>query len=334
MRLRAIMAGLALAMGIGIARPQPRQGLVLYSALGCGPAVAAAFTRKTGIPVRVASFRTGALFGHIAAEGRHPRWSLAWFNDAPGATALDQRGLLAHGLPEPSGLTKRGKAMLGPDAAYVPTGFTLAGVFVTAADPYLQPPPDWPALTGPRYRGIVGLSDPLLSQGDYPLLAGMLESGGGWPGGKPFIRALKHAGLHIYADDSDVLAALRSGSISVGVMPLSTALHAASLDKALRVTIPRPAYAAPSVIVMAKGLPAARRRKAERFIAFVNRPSVQRLRMRSDGDGPYWPVTASPPPPAILPPASGAAVLNAAKWGARERAVIGWFSRRIVGRSL
>lgn len=331
-RRLAFITALALAMGIGIARPQPRQGLVLYSALGYGPAVAAAFTRETGIPVRVASFRTGALFGHIAAEGRHPRWSLAWFDDAPGATALDKRGLLAHGLPEPAGLNEWGKAMLSPDGAYAPTGFTLAGVFVTAADPYLKPPADWPALTGPRYRGVVGLSDPLLSQGDYPLLAGMLESGGGWPGGKPFIRALKQAGLHVYADDSDVLAALRSGSISVGLMPLSTALHAANLDKALRVTIPKPAYAAPSVIVMAKGLKAERRREAERFIAFVNRPSIQRLRMRAAG--PYWPVTTSPPPPAIRPPASGAAVLNAAKWGAREQSVISWFSRRIVGRSL
>lgn len=334
-RIRIFIAALAIAVVcMTIARPQARHGLVLYSALGYGPAVAAAFTKQTGIPIRVVSFRTADLLDRIVAEGDHPRWSLGWFDDAPAAFVLDRRGLLAHGLAAPAGINKWGAVMTSPAGAYVPTGFSLAGVFVTADDPYLTPPASWSALIGARYRGVTGMSDPALSQTAYPMLAGMLESGGGWPGGKSFIETLKANGLHIYARNAEILAALRSGSISVGILPAAIAIDAARRDKSLHVTVPRPVYATPSVIVMAKSLPARQRQEAERFIAFVNQPSVQKLRMRTGGsDGLYWPVTPAPQPEATLPPltALDAVSLDTAKWGTRERGILAWFNRRIIG---
>jgi iron(III) transport system substrate-binding protein len=329
-RIKTFAAALVIAaFSMTIAWSQPRRGLVLYAALGYGPAVAAAFTKETGIPVHVVSLRTRDLLDRIAAEGHHPRWSLGWFDDAPAAIVLDRHGLLAHGLPAPVSLNRWGAGMTSPDGAYVPTGFSLAGVFVTAADPYLTPPADWSALTGAPYRGVIGMSDPALAQTAYPALASMLENGG-----KPFIRTLKMNGLHIYARNAEILAALRSGSIALGILPAGIALDAASRDKSLYVTVPHPAYAAPSVIVMAKGLAAKQRREGEQFIAFVNRPSVQGLRMRAGGsDGLYWPVITDPRPPANLPSLSprDAVTLNAEKWGAREQNVLAWFDRRIVG---
>jgi len=335
-KLVALLAGaVVLAVGVFLLWPGGGSGgITLYSGLDYGPAVARAFTARTGIPVQVIRLPTGGLLARITAEGHHPAWTVAWFDGATAAVALDRAGLLAHGLPAPATLvpaaTIPGTAALrGADAAYVPTGFTLAGVFVMRRDAPFPAPADWADLLDPRYRGRIGMNDPAISGPTYPTLAGMLRGAGGWPAGQGYVTALRGNGLHVFAKNDATLAALRAGAIGIAVVQSSAAIAAATADPRLRVVFPRPAYVLPNVIVAAHGLTGPARAAAIRFVAFVNTVSAQRLRMAKGGsDGLYWPVTRAPAPPAALPPLAGLdlAWLDPVRWGARENAILAWFA--------
>lgn len=329
---RLVIAVFTALIGVASAAPP---GITLYSSLAYAKPVAKAFTEKTGIPVHMVAARSADILAHIVGQGHHPRWSLAWFDGATSAVTLDHAGLLQHGLPVPADLTRFGAKMTSHSGAYVPTGLTLAAVLVAVANPYVTPPLRWSALTDAAYHGVIGMDDPQLARATYTALAGLLQANGGWPHGKIFIKNLKEDGLHIYADDADTLAALRSGSVSLAVSRSSIAFDdAATHDKSLRIAFPKPVYAMPSVIVMAAGIAAKQRAAALKFIAFVNRPATQALRMRAGGgDGWYWPVTKQPSPHAGLPPLASLdpRALDAQDWGRLQPRIIAWFNRRIVG---
>lgn len=335
---RLIAAGFAIIVVVVagfVLWPSGGQGLVLYSALDYGSAVGKAFTRQTGIPVKVIRLSTGALLARITAEGHHPDWDIAWFDGATASVSLDRAGLLTHGLKPPTQLTATGRAMVPPDGAYVPTGFTLAGVFVMKKDTTLPPPTTWNDLTSTPYRGAVGMNDPAISGPTYPALAGMLKQAGGWPQGKHFVEALKADALHVFAKNDATLAALQAGTIRLAVVQSSAAVNTAeNVDKDLKVVFPRPAYILPNVITLPRGLHGRLRREAKRFIAFALSQAGQRIRLhQNDGDSYYWPVTPSPAPRSGLAPLSSLdlAPLDAARWGAREKAVIAWFAQAIDG---
>lgn len=331
----SVVALVVIAVAVMLLWPRQKNGLVLYSGLDYGPAIGKAFTKATGIPVHVVRLSTGGLLARITAEGGHPDWALAWFDGATAAVALDQAGLLAHHLASPADLTTAGRAMVPGDGAYVPTGFTLAGVLIAARNADFPLPVRWSDLTRPVYRGLVGMNDPSISGPTYPALAGLLKGAGGWPQGKSFVEALHANGLHIYAKNDATLAALRSGVIRLALVQSSAAINdATNMDRALHVIYPQPSYVLPSVIVMAKGLHGRRRQDAARFIAYVNSLAAQAIRMRDGGgDGFYWPVTGAPAPRKALPALAtlDLGTLDAARWGERENAIVGWFARRIIG---
>ncbi|CAG4927059.1 unnamed protein product [Acidocella sp. C78] len=242
---------------------------------------------------------------------------------------------MAHGLRPPVTLTATGRSMLPSDGAYVPTGFTLAGVFVMRKSSTLPPPKTWNDLATPPYRGVVGMNDPAISGPTYPALAGMLKTAGGWPQGKSFVTALKANGLQVFAKNDATLAALRSGTIKLAIVQSSAAVNAArNSDHDLTVIYPRPAYVLPNVIVLPKGLHGRALREAKAFIAFAESPAGQAIRKREgEGDSYYWPVTAQSAPRRALPPLTtlDLATLDAASWGAREKDVLAWFAHAVDG---
>ncbi|MBB5373416.1 ABC transporter substrate-binding protein [Acidocella aromatica] len=315
--------------------PSADHGLVLYSGLDYGPAVADAFTQETGIKIRVVRLATGSLLARMVAQGNHPDWALAWFDGATAAAALDADHLLATGLPAPAGLTAVGQSMLSADGAYIPTGFTLAGVFIS--DPARLPalPATWNDLLAPAYKGQVGMNDPSISGPSYPMLAGMLDNAGGWPQGQGFVRALKANGLHIFDKNDATLSALQSQAISLAIVQSSAAAFYAAHHPGLRVTIPSPAYVLPNVMVEAAGLSAKRQAEAARFMAFVMRPDIQRLRQaQGETDGDYWPITINAPaPPPGLPDISHAktVTLEPTVWGHLESDINAWFAKVMTG---
>lgn len=315
--------------------PAPDPGLVLYSGLDYGPAVADAFTKETGIKVSVVRLATGGLLARIAAQGQHPDWALAWLDGATAAAAMDDAGLLARNLPVPANLTATGKSLCSADGAYIPTGFTLAGVFISDPARLPVPPAGWQALAEPAYRNLVGMNDPSISGPTYPMLAGLLSQAGGWPQGQDFVMALKANGLQMFDKNDATLAALQAQSISLAIVQSSAAVYFAAHHPGLRVTIPAPAYMLPNVMVEAKGLTAWQREEAARFMTFVMRPDIQALRQaQGEADGEYWPVTSDAPAPLPgLPDVAGLqiATLDPVMWGRLESRINGWFAKVMTG---
>lgn len=337
--MRKLVAGVFAAIIAAIAAimlwPTPGRGLVLYSGLDYGPAVAAAFTKETGIKIQVVRLATGSLLARMAAQGKHPDWDIGWFDGATAAAALDNAGLLARGLPAPQNLTVTGRSLLSTDGAYIPTGFTLAGVFISYPARLPVPPADWSGLTAPAYRNQIGMNDPSISGPTYPMLAGMLDQAGGWPQGQGYVEALKANGLQMFDKNDATLAALQAQAINLAIVQSSAAVFFVTQHPAFHIAIPEPAYMLPNVMVEAAGLPVRERNEVARFMTFAMRPDIQRLRQtQGEADGEYWPVTSDAPPPLpALPDVSHIRIvtLDPAVWGRLETVINGWFARTMTG---
>lgn len=333
--IAGIFAAIIVVVGAMLLWPSAAPGLVLYTGLDYGPAVAAAFTKKTGVKVNVVRLSTGSLLARIVAQGQHPDWDLAWFDGATAAASLDQAHLLEHGLPAPAKLTKLGESLVSPDGSYIPTGLTLAGVFISDPSRLANPPTTWSDLLTPAYKGQVGMNDPSISGPTYPMLAGMLDNAGGWPQGQSYVLGLKANGLHMFAKNDATLAALKSQAISLAIVQSSAAVFYAAHHPGYHVTIPSPAYTLPNVMVEAAGLSARRKQEAARFMAFAMQPDIQALRQaKGDADGYYWPITEGAPAP--LPGLPDLATLNTMKlnpvsWGKLEDRINGWFAKVMNG---
>ena len=335
-RLLVIACVLAVIVGeaLYVLWPRQSQGLVLYSAVDYGPAVAAAFKKQTGIDVTLVDVSTGALLAKVSAEGHRPAWSLLWFDGDLAAAALDRAGLLAqHSVPDLD-WNKTGRALIPADGAYIPTGLTLAGAFTYHAT-LADPPVHWTDLLSPDLKGTVGMNNPAISGPMYPMLAGMLQQSGGWPKGQAYMLALKANGLRVYTKNANTLAALKGGDIRLAVTQSSAAWYTASQDPTLKVRIPDPAFALPSVICVAPGLSPEMQAAAVKFIRFAMSPAIQKLRQEAgEGDGIYWPLTRGIPAPKNLPALSSLSVtmLDPALWGPREDEVNAWFSKMVLAK--
>ncbi len=309
--------------------PDDGGGLVLYSAEDYGAAAARAFTERTGVPVSTVSLSTGALLARVAAEGRRPRWDVAWFDGAESAAGLAAAGLTGR-LHAVIDWNRLGRRLVPADGDWLPTGTTLAGVFVVPAVSPYPAPRTWGALAS--WQGRIGMSNPAISGPAFPILAALLEAGGGWPAGKPFVRGLVGAGMRIYAKNANTLAALRAGEIDLALVQSSAGFAFARVHSGFRVVVPDPAVALPSVLVIPARLAPGKRAQVLRFARFVMSPLGQHLRMRmNEPDALYWPLTRNvarprdvqglPPPPADLK------FFDASVWGRRQGDMDRWFSK-------
>ncbi|MDR5726751.1 MAG: extracellular solute-binding protein [Terriglobia bacterium] len=336
-RLSMILFVLALivAGGLYVLWPQENRGLVLYSAVDYGPAVADAFKRQTGIDVTLVDISTGALLAKVSAEGRRPHWSMIWFDGDLAAAALDAAGLLApHTVPNLP-WTPLGRSLIPADQSYTPTGLTLAGAFTYHPAAISNPPLHWQDLLASSYRDAVGMNNPAISGPVYPMLAGMLDQAGGWPKGRDYVLSLKANGLRVFTKNANTLAALRSNDIKLAITQSSAAWYVAAQDPSLKVVLPDPSFALPSVIAVAPGLSPEMNAAVERFIRFAMSPEVQRLRMaKGEGDGYYWPLTTDVQPRHSLPALSSLSVtqLPAEVWGPRENRINAWFSKAVLAK--
>lgn len=336
---RGVFVGLVLVVLVAVAGwalwPRGQQGLVLYSAVDYGDEVAKAFTHATGIHVTVVDLSTGALLARVSAEGKRPAWTMAWFDGNEAAAGLDNAGLVEHKTVPDLKWTALGRKLLPDDGSYTPTGLTLAGAFTYRPSDLKHPPANWLDLEETSLHGAIGMNNPAISGPMFPMLAGMLSQAGGWPEGKSYIMDLKANGLHVYPKNANTLAALKSGDIKVAITQSSAAWNVAAHDPDLRVVLPKPSFALPSVIVMAAGITGKEKHEAQKFIRFSMAPSTQRMRMaNSEGDSLYWPLTTDAPPPnKLLPSLKGidVKILPAGYWGNLEAQVNSWFSHSVVG---
>jgi iron(III) transport system substrate-binding protein len=308
--------------------------LVVYSAQGYDKAMTAAFTKTTGIQVRLDDNSTGPLLTQIEASKNNPSWGLLWVDGATAFAGLDQQGLLQKGFEPKVSWNSLGTQSLPADKSYTPTGVTLMAALVYNKSKAPNPPSTWQELLSPAWKGAVGMNDPSQSGPTYPFIAGMMNYLGGVSKGEAFYTKLKSNGLVINPTNGPTLQALTSGRIKLALVQSSAGIGAALGDKQLTVKYLNPVTLLPSAIGIDSKAPAAERAEAEKFIDFVLSPAGQKVMQSGDptGDSLYYPVLSNTNPLPSLPSLASVTTqtINPYTWGPQEATVNTWFDANIV----
>jgi iron(III) transport system substrate-binding protein len=308
--------------------------LVVYSAQGYDHAMTAAFTKATGIPVKLDDNSTGPLLTQIEASRNNPNWGLLWVDGATAFAGLDQQGLLQKGFEPSVSWNTLGQQSLPADKSYTPTGVTLMAALVYDKATMSSPPSTWQQLLSPAYKGEVGMNDPSQSGPTYPFIAGMMNHLGGVSAGESFFTKLKANGLIIHPTNGPTLQALTSGQIKLALVQSSAGIGAVLGDKKLTVKYLDPVTLLPSAIGIDAKAPAAERAEAEKFIKFVLSPAGQKVMQSGDptGDSLYYPVLQGTSPLPALPSLAGVKTqtINPYTWGTKEATINTWFDGNIV----
>jgi iron(III) transport system substrate-binding protein len=308
--------------------------LVVYSAQGYDSAMTKAFTKATGIPVKLDDNSTGPLLTQIEASKNNPNWGLLWVDGATAFAGLDQQGLLQKGFEPSVSWNSLGQQSLPADKSYTPTGVTLVAALVYDQAKVTSPPSTWQQLLSAKYKGMVGMNDPSQSGPTYPFIAGMMNYLGGVSQGEQYYTQLKANGLIIHPTNGPTLQALTSGEIKLALVQSSAGIGAALGDKNLTVKYLDPVTLLPSAIGIDAKAPAAERAEAETFIKFVLSPAGQKVMQTGDptGDSLYYPVLQGTSPLAALPSLANVKTqtINPYSWGTKEATINTWFDSNIV----
>ncbi len=308
--------------------------LVVYSAQGYDKAMTAAFTKATGIAVKLDDNSTGPLLTQIYASKNNPNWGLLWVDGATAFAGLDQAGLLVKGFEPKVTWNSLGTQSVPADKSYTPTGVTLVAAVVYNKTKVTDPPSNWQQLLTSQWKGEVGMNDPSQSGPTYPFIAGMMNYMGGVNQGESFYAKLKANGLIIHPTNGPTLQALTSGQIKLALVQSSAGVGAVLGDKQLAVKYLNPATILPSAIGIDAKAPAAERAEAEKFVEFVLSPAGQKVMQSGDptGDSLYYPVLQGVNPLLALPSLSSVQTqtINPYTWGPQESTINTWFDSNIV----
>jgi iron(III) transport system substrate-binding protein len=308
--------------------------LVVYSAQGYDSAMTKAFTKATGIQVKLDDNSTGPLLTQIEASKNNPNWGLLWVDGATAFAGLDQQGLLQKGFEPAVSWNSLGTQSVPSDKSYTPTGVTLVAALVYNKTKVPDPPSTWQQLLSPQWKGDVGMNDPSQSGPTFPFIAGMMNYLGGVSKGEAFYSSLKANGLVIHPTNGPTLQALTSGEIKLALVQSSAGIGAALGDKQLAVKYLNPVTILPSAIGIDAKAPAAERKEAEKFVEFVLSPAGQKVMQSGDptGDSLYYPVLTGVNPLPSLPSLASVTTqnINPYTWGPQEGTINTWFDSTIV----
>jgi iron(III) transport system substrate-binding protein len=309
--------------------------LVVYSAQGYDKVTTEAFTKATGIPVKLDDNSTGPLLTQIEASKNNPDWGLLWVDGATAFAGLDQQGLLMKNVI-PSGISYNalGTASVPADKSYAPAGVTMMAAVVYNKAKVPNPPKTWQDLLSSSWTGQIGMNDPSQSGPTFPFIAGMMNYLGGVSAGESYFSKLKANGLIIHPTNGPTLQALTSGQINLALVQSSAGVGAVLQDKNLGITYLKGTTLLPSAIgIDAKASPQVQA-EAEKFIQFVLSPAGQKVMQTGDptGDSLYYPVidgmNALPSVPAL--PSNVTQSIDPYKWGPQEATINTWFDSNIV----
>jgi iron(III) transport system substrate-binding protein len=308
--------------------------LVVYSAQGYDSAMTKAFSKATGIPVKLDDNSTGPLLTQIEASKNNPNWGLLWVDGATAFAALDQEGMLVKGWEPSVSWDSLGTANLPSDQSYVPTGVTLMAALAYNKDKVKSLPATWNDLLSSQWKGQLGMNDPSQSGPTYPFIAGMMNYLGGVSAGESYFTKLKTNGLVINPTNGPTLQALTSGRINLALVQSSAAIGAALGAKNIGVDYLNPVTMLPSCIGIDAKAPAAEQAEAKKFVSFVLSTAGQKVMQTGDptGDSLYYPVLSGVQPLSSLPSLSGVKTqtINPYTWGPQEGTINTWFDDTIV----
>jgi iron(III) transport system substrate-binding protein len=308
--------------------------LVVYSAQGYDSAMTKAFTKATGIPIKLDDNSTGPLLTQIEASKNNPNWGLLWVDGATAFAGLDTQGLLLKGFEPNVQWNALGTQSVPSDKSYTPTGVTLMAALAYNKQKVKSPPTTWSALLSSQWKGQVGMNDPSQSGPTFPFIAGMMNYLGGVNAGESFFTKLKANGLVINPTNGPTLQALTSGRINLALVQSSAAIGAELGDKNLGIAYLNPVTLLPSAIGIDAKAPAAEQAEAKQFIEFVLSPAGQAVMQSGDptGDSLYYPVIQGVNPLSALPSLASTSTqsINPYTWGPQEGTINTWFDANIV----
>jgi len=308
--------------------------LVVYSAQGYDKVMTEAFTKATGIPVKLDDNSTGPLLTQIEASKNNPNWGLLWVDGATAFAGLDTQGLLLKGFEPGVTFDSLGTQSLPADKSFTPTGVTLMAALAYNKTKVKTPPATWQELLQPQWKGQVGMNDPSQSGPTFPFIAGMMNYLGGVGAGEGYFTKLKANGLVIHPTNGPTLQALTSGQINLALVQSSAAIGAAIGAKNIGIDYLNPVTLLPSAIGIDAKAPAAEQAEAKQFISFVLSPAGQKVMQSGDptGDSLYYPVISGVSPLAALPSLGSTKTqsINPYTWGPQEGTINTWFDGNIV----
>jgi iron(III) transport system substrate-binding protein len=309
--------------------------LTVYAAMGYDDAVVRAFTRATGVAVKLVHLSTGPLLARVQAERVNPQWDVLWFDGDEAMQGLATQGLLQCGWQPAVRYTPLGQRLVPSSHCWLPVGVTYAGVILYNPKTLTQAdwPHDWNDLVKPALRGKVGMNDPAVSGPTYPFVAGILQQMG-QTAGEAFFSRLKANGLKVFPTNSVTLRALQYGQIDAAIVQSSAALGFMHEMPGLRVAVPQPATVLPSDLAIGRHASGALQAQAQRFVQWVLSPAGQAAMQRGDpnADSNCLPLLAGvvPRPELNALGAVRTQVLDPAVWGPREPNIVRWFSAHIA----
>lgn len=255
------------------------KALVIYQAEHYAQPVAQAFTKKTGIPVKIVHLSTGSLAAKIQAEGKYAHWDLAWFDGAGTMQAIDNQGLLSTGWTPKnvSNYTSLGKSLVPKDDGYFPTGVSSAAVI--AYNPKLMSsadaPKDWSDLLNSKYKGQIAMNDPSISGPTYPFVAGIIQERG-LQRGEAYFNGLKKNGLHIFPKNGPTIQAMLSGKVKIALAQDAALVGSQVKGNPIKIVYPKSgAFVLPGDIAISKN--SSKKSEAEQFIEFCLTPAAQKI---------------------------------------------------------
>jgi iron(III) transport system substrate-binding protein len=308
--------------------------LVVYSAQGYDHAMTSAFSKATGIPVKLDDNSTGPLLTQIEASRNNPDWGLLWVDGATAFAALDQQGMLAKGWEPSVQWDALGSQSDPSDHSYIPTGVTLMAALAYNKNKVKTPPASWNDLLSSKWKGQIGMNDPSQSGPAYPFIAGIMNKLGGVSQGESYFTRLKNNGLVVHSTNGPTLQALTSGQINIALVQSSAAIGAELGDKNIGVAYLNPVTLLPSCIGIDAHASAAVQAEARKFVQFVLSAQGQKVMQSGDptGDSLYYPVLQGTNPLPSLPSLSGVTTqtINPYTWGPQEGTINTWFDSNIV----
>jgi iron(III) transport system substrate-binding protein len=308
--------------------------LTVYSAQGYDKAAVTAFSKATGIPVKLDDNSTGPLLTQIEASKNNPNWGLLWVDGATAFAALDQQGMLLKGYEPSVNWNNLGTQSLPADKSYTPIDVTMMPALVYDKTKVKNPPTTFQQLLQPQWKGAVGMNDPSQSGPTYPFIAGVMNALGSVSAGEKYFTQLKANGLIVHPTNGVTLQALTSGQIKLALVQSSAATGAVLGGKNLAVSYLNPATLLPGCIGIDAKAPAAEQAEAKKFIEWVLSPAGQKVMQGGDptGDSLYYPVVQGVQPLSGLPPITSVRTqsINPYTWGPQEGTINTWFDGNIV----
>lgn len=238
--------------------------------------VVAAFEARHAIKVRFVgdteATKTTGLVERLLGEKDRPRADVWWSNEALGTAILD-----GHGLFDPSGAPP-GLPEADPESRV--HAFALRARAIAYSPKRVQgaAPRDLAVLTGPEWKGRVGIAQPQF--GTTRAHMAFLVQRWGEERFRGWLTAMKANGLRVYSGNSAVVRAIADGEIDAGLTDTDDVWTGQREGWSVECVYEEPALVIPNTVALVKGGPNPGAGRV--LIEFLLSPEVEVLLGRSD----------------------------------------------------